>query len=70
MTSTMKLRVLKPVFVYRPGTILPIVPRGQAIEWIRMGIAEEVAEEPAVESAAVEVRTEKAAIKHRRNKRG
>lgn len=55
--TTMKLRVLRQVFVYRPGTILPIVPRGQALDWIRQGIAEEVLDEPEpVETATIEHR--------------
>lgn len=55
--TTMKLRVLRQVSVYRPGTILPIVPRGQALDWIRQRIAEEVVDESEpVETATVEHR--------------
>lgn len=72
--TTMKLRVLRQVFVYRPGTILPIVPRGQALDWIRQGIAEEVLDEPpAVETATVEHRdppdVETATVKHHKRSR-
>lgn len=70
----MKIRVLRHVFVYRPGTVLPIVPRGQALDWIRQGIAEEVIDDPAeVETAAVEARAsdgiETATVKHHRRGR-
>jgi hypothetical protein len=71
MANTVKLRVLRDVLVYRAGTIIPAVPRNQAAEWIRLGLAEEVKDPPAVESAAVEQRdaVESADIRMNRKKR-
>lgn len=42
----MKIRMLRPALVYRTGDILPSVPLGQAREWIRLRLAEEVKEDP------------------------
>lgn len=81
MISTMKLRMLRAVLVYRAGDVLPIVPRGQALEWIRQGVAEEIVEEASsvpvagrsesqtLETAALEPMAESASYSHRK-KRG
>jgi hypothetical protein len=71
MNNTVRLRVLRNVLVYRAGTIIPAVPRGQATEWIRQGIAQEVQEPAEVETAAVEHREgiEAADLRPNRKKR-
>lgn len=51
MSQTLKIRMLKHALVYRPGDVLPIVPRGQALAWIADGLAEVVEETPVVERA-------------------
>lgn len=48
--------MLRNAMVYRAGTIVPAVPRNQAREWIRIGIAKELPETPEIESAALESR--------------